>query len=85
MAKNKNKNKYHKPSSEWNIQMFNAYGIIAKVINYYHIKLRREESDVVYDWYHTTGSLVRSHNKYFKSLGKYRNPEVIAVLIANED
>lgn len=37
-----------------------AYGLDSQVVNFYHLKIRHEDYDGWFDWYHTTGSVVKT-------------------------
>lgn len=59
-----------------------AYGIKAKVFNFYQLRLRTEEINVFWDWYHTTGSLVENRNgSCYKTEKKFSDTEDIAIYI----
>lgn len=82
MAKNKN---------EINIDfakelLTHGYSMIVKEMNFYQFRLRFEDSKFIYDWYHTTGSLVWSrHNDegilYHSNIGTIKHPEDLAIFI----
>jgi hypothetical protein len=35
-----------------------AYGLSTQIVNEYHMKVRHDDHDGWYDWYHTTGTVV---------------------------
>lgn len=56
-----------------------GYGISVQKINYYQFRLRMEDySDIFYDWYFTTGSLVKNTDGYPRSEGCYPEAEDVA-------
>jgi hypothetical protein len=62
-----------------------GYGLNAEEFNYYQIRLRPDETDDFYDWYHTTGSLVRnSPDRPPKKLVTIRDAEDLAVYIQKQ-
>lgn len=58
-----------------------AYGITSQVVNSYHIKLRHEEYDGWFDWYHTTGTLIANRNGGTNNLGHIKKDEDVALKI----
>lgn len=59
-----------------------GYGIILKRINYYQVRLFKEElQGVFFEWYHTTGSLVLCEDKLYRGLKKISDPEEVAIFI----
>jgi hypothetical protein len=65
--------------------LFNAYGI--KVIRFpLFFKLTNESTNVVYDWYIKTGSLMRLSKLYkgCKKVGIYPDPEDAALFIQRD-
>lgn len=69
------------------IKLFNdGYGLDASEFNYYQIRIRYEESDMMWDWYHTTGSLVENRNGQGRRVGgasgqTFMDAESVALLI----
>lgn len=58
-----------------------GYGLNAVKFNFYQFRITQEESDDVYDWYHTTGSLVVNRKGYLKKIGVFLTPEEVAIII----
>lgn len=58
-----------------------GYGIFSKVINDYHLKLKTEESDIMFDWYHTTGTLMLVCKDFQNNIGTFGDPEDVARII----
>jgi hypothetical protein len=58
-----------------------AYGIKAKEVNYYHLKLRHPEFKGVFDWYHTQGTMVVQTELYASNIGEAGSDEEAALLI----
>lgn len=82
--KNKNKNIVDEKKA---FQIFDAYGVMVTVMNTYQYRLNMEENEsIFFDWYHTTGSLVRTDRDtgHMLSLGKKIDIEDIAILISND-
>lgn len=67
---------------EWK-ELFAAYGIEVRELknNDYHWKLIADESKNVYDWYHTTGTLLFNTGLGFKKFGRIKDPEDVANII----
>lgn len=65
------------------VELFNAYGIYARIVNHYHMKLKAEEDSLLYDWYYTTGSLVQNNNGYLKKVTTLTDPEDVITFILN--
>lgn len=63
------------------IELFEAYGFKAREFNFYQIRIKPEEFDGFYDWYHTTGSLVCTTRFGNKGLGHFLNPEDVCIKI----
>lgn len=66
--------------------LFDAYGLRTKAINYYHLKVWHEEHDGWFDWYHTTGSIVKNskgtNGQYYPSkFGYALDDETLAIKI----
>lgn len=65
-----------------------GYDLNVRIMNYYQFRLTKVDVMDVYDWYHTTGSLV--WNKHlndgrvvFKRLGTITDVEDLAIFINN--
>lgn len=68
------------------IEMFSAYGLHAFAFNFYQIRITHLESRILYDWYHTTGSLVRYlENGSIYKAAVIRVPEDVALFINNTE
>lgn len=63
------------------VQIFGAYGINAKIFNSYQFRLFDDETGNIWDWYHTTGSLVADRGNGQKKHGVYRDIENCAIYI----
>ena len=79
--KNKNPNIIDKAEA---IEILSAYGYRAIHFNYYQIRIRPEESQDIFDWYHTTGSLVVTRQGFPHKIGVYKDIEEVAEIIKNE-
>jgi hypothetical protein len=68
-------------------ELIDGYGLEYRIINHYHMHIYPMESDNIYNWYHTTGTVVLQvplegyKNNYYKSLGKFTNVEDVINLI----
>lgn len=60
-----------------------AYGFRTKRVNFYHIKIWHEEFEGVFDWYHTTGTVIVHTEKYTSNIGSYGDEENLALRIIN--
>ncbi len=60
-----------------------GYSFQVRELNVYQLRIRYEESDNVYDWYHTTGTLVVKEGHYFTNIGRIYDPEEIGIAIKN--
>lgn len=60
-----------------------GYGFEHKPVNEYHVKLRHEDYDGWFDWYHTTGTIIANRNGGTSNIGKTRNAEETAIIISN--
>lgn len=61
-------------------ELFKAYGLIAKQMNFYQIRIKQEESRSMWDWYHTQGTVVVTTNGIPKRWNKqYGNAEDLAM------
>lgn len=80
MAKRKQKNRIDVKDS---IDLFTgAYGLSVYKMNSYQFKIRSQESSSVFDWYHTTGTLmVQDRSGSFMRLGVYKDAESVAEVI----
>jgi len=62
-----------------------GYSLQAKRFNFYQFRIHHEEKRwIFYDWYHTTGSLVKCKNGMNKSMGVYKDPENLAIFITKD-
>ena len=66
----------------------NAYGLKTKRVNHYHIKVWHEEYEGWFDWYHTTGSVVKTgkgiNGEYYPSKFGYANDEETLAIRINQ-
>jgi len=71
------------------VQLFRAYSIEPQVFNGYQLRLYDMETRHMYDWYHTTGSLVSyaksGAHMILKKEGIIRDFEDVAQLIRNRE
>lgn len=81
MSKNKNPNRIDKDQA---IEIFEAYGYKAIHLNFYQIRIWPEESNDMFDWYHTTGSLVVTKSGFASKIGVYKDTEEVAEIIKNK-
>lgn len=58
-----------------------GYSFMVKVMNFYQLRISMEESEMFFDWYHTTGSLVSNTKGYHKSEGIIKDPEDVAIFM----
>lgn len=62
-----------------------GYALQAKQFNFYQFRIVHEEyKGIFYDWYHTTGSLVRNQGGVCKSMGHVADPEDCAIIIKKD-
>lgn len=80
--KNKHPNKIDLLES---MRIFQAYGLKPHSINFYQIRLQDDESGHIWDWYHTTGTLVRVIDGSQKSAGIYRESEDVAIVVRRKE
>lgn len=68
------------------ILLFNdGYGLQTRSFNFYQFRISHEEIDgIFYDWYHTTGSLVKNENGACRSMGVIQDPEDCAIFIKKD-
>ena len=69
------------------IEIFkDGYGLKVKQMNFYQFRISSEEfKNIFYDWYHTTGSLVKNKDGYnSKVLKKFLEPEELAIFIQDQ-
>ena len=76
----KNKNRIN---SKISVSLLESFGFKVKKMNFYQFRITPEESSKIFDWYHTTGSLVATENGCHKSLGKFAGPEDVANKVCN--
>lgn len=67
------------------MQLFKAYGMRPRTMNFYQIRLLHEDSRNQWDWYFTTGSLVRNCKGNHTSMGKIFDPEDVAIFIRKKE
>lgn len=71
------------------VRLFHAYSITAEVFNHYQLRLYDIESGNMWDWYHTTGSLVSYYDAGSKQLPKkervIKNTEDVAIFIRERE
>lgn len=80
------KKKKNKINTEQALLMFRVgYDLKVKEFNFYQFRISSEYNPFVfYDWYHTTGSLVRNRQGICKSMGKYPDAEDAAIFIKKD-
>ncbi len=78
------KNK-HRIDIKESVSIFNAYGM--QVVEHlpWEFMIFPDESDNRYDWYHTTGSLVRIRDHFPKKLAVMMDAESVALRIKKEE
>lgn len=54
-----------------------AYGLKCRDINGYHVRIEHEEYDGMFDWYHTSGTLLACRNGASTNLGKIKDAEQV--------
>lgn len=55
-----------------------AYGLQCTHVNEYHMRIKHEEYDGFFDWYHTTGTLLANRNGGSTNMGKWKDAEDVA-------
>lgn len=55
-----------------------AYGLQCTRVNEYHLRIKHEEYDGFFDWYHTTGTLLANRNGGSTNMGKWKDAEDVA-------
>lgn len=67
------------------LELFTAYALQPRKLNSYTFRLKHEEhKDTFYDWFHTTGSIVRNREGYHKNIGVITTPEDAAKYIKED-
>lgn len=61
-----------------------GYGLKPKVFNFYQIRIHHEETKDIWDWYHTTGSLVRTADGVPARDGTFDDAEDVAIHIQRQ-
>jgi len=66
-------------------EIFEAYGFNVRIVNKRHIQLRLEEYEgIFFDWYATTGTLVKNNNGKFSKGVTVKEAEEVAIYIKND-
>lgn len=78
MSKNKNPNKI---IIKDDIELFGAYSIEGYELNYYTLRLSDRENNTMWDWYHTTGTLLRHDGSRWHKQKSFRDVENCAEFI----
>lgn len=79
--KNKNPNRINKQEA---IEILQAYGFYVEQKNFYQFRIRPEETQKIYDWYHTTGTLTCVFNGFTRKINIIKDPEEVAEFIKKE-
>ncbi len=59
-----------------------AFGFEVEIMNYYQFRIRSEETERFWDWYHTTGSLVDNNNGSCRKVnGEFLNADILSEYI----
>ena len=66
------------------IELLQSFGYKVREINYYCLRVISEEIPGFFDWYHTTGTVVRTLNGKHRNLGTAIHSEELTVLINKE-
>lgn len=68
------------------ILLFNdGYSLQTRSFNFYQFRISHEEvNGIFYDWYHTTGSLVKNEKGFNISMGIFKDPEDCAMFIKSD-
>ena len=66
------------------IELFQAYGLKIKVPNHFTYRLFHGETNKMWDWYHTTGTLHKHEGRPIL-MGKVNHAEDVALLINREE
>lgn len=67
------------------IEIFGAYSLIARPLNHYQLRIHDDETGHMWDWYHTTGSLVRTMEQGVYKSATIRDAEDCAIFIRNKE
>lgn len=65
-----NKNKNIINVAEERKFLSNAYGLDTREINEYQLRITHEEFNGFFDWYHTTGTVIKNHNGKHERIAK---------------
>jgi len=61
-----------------------GYGFEVEVMNYYQFRIRQEETEHFFDWYHTTGSLTDNAKGTCRKVhGVFLSADAVASYILN--
>ena len=58
-----------------------GYGLKVQVMNGYQFRLRQEETNTFWDWYHTRGTVMLNENSRSYRWPDYIDPELLAIAI----
>lgn len=77
--------RYHVNQQEC-IELFSAFGISSRSLNYYTLRLKPDEQPgIMFDWFHTTGTVVKHKNGVPKRVsGVYPDAEKLAELLTKK-
>lgn len=76
--------KYTVPIPEASLFLQEVFGYRIRIVNFYHLKVTEPETKIVFDWYHTTGTVIMSINDQFRNIGSYCDYELLANRIQKE-
>jgi hypothetical protein len=60
-----------------------VYGLSVKEMNFYQLRIRHQEFEGIFDWYHTQGTMVVQTKMYTANIGEAGTDEDAAILINN--
>jgi len=62
-------------------ELLEAYGFEVIEFRSYQFRIKPEESDCIFDWYHTTGTLTKIKDGATIGVGKFPRAEQVAIFI----
>lgn len=65
-------------------KLLNGFGFSIQHLTWYQFRIKAEESNDIYDWYHTTGATVRVRGGYNARVGTFRDVEELAEFIKKD-
>lgn len=65
-------------------ELLKGFGFSVQHLTYYQFRIKAEESKDIYDWYHTTGAVVRVREGYNQRLCSIRDVEELVEFIRRD-